>query len=72
MKAPASALGLMMDGEEQLRGGRWGGSRFELEVKDILSCKFFPLASLACTHQFNKDTKVLGMGLIHVKPKQFL
>lgn len=44
MKAPASAPGLMMDEEEQLRKGKKGGgrSRLELKVKDNLaSCKFF-------------------------------
>lgn len=58
VKTPASVQRLMMDEEERLRKK----SRFELEMKDILSsCKFF-LFSVSCTDINRTADKDWGWG----------
>lgn len=60
MKAPASAPGLMMDEEEQLRKGKKGGGTEQVGAES--EGQFGLLQILHCS----ADAKTLGMWLIHV------
>lgn len=63
MKAPASAPGLMMDEEEQLRNGRReGGTEGTQHISAQSEGQFGLLQILHDT----ADTKTLGMQLIYV------